>query len=78
MPCRVSDCRQPHRYTKDLILVDPDDELEISTVISFHGKAHVQYILDMTPLDEVCSTAAPAYFSVFLKFKCLQLPHILP
>ncbi|KAK9806553.1 hypothetical protein WJX73_000035 [Symbiochloris irregularis] len=40
-------------YTKDLILVDPDDELEISTVISFHGKAHVQYILDITPLDEV-------------------------
>ena len=40
-------------YTKDLILVDPDDELEIQTVISFHGKAHVQYILDITPLDEV-------------------------
>lgn len=42
-------------YTKDLILVDPDDELEIQTVISFHGKAHVQYILDITPLDEVCT-----------------------
>lgn len=40
-------------YTKDLILVDPDDELEIQTVISLHGKAHVQYILDITPLDEV-------------------------
>lgn len=30
-----------------------DDELEIRTLVSFHGKANVQYILDITPLNEV-------------------------
>jgi hypothetical protein len=30
-----------------------DDELEIRTLVSFHGKASVQYILDITPLNEV-------------------------
>ncbi|EIE24396.1 DUF21-domain-containing protein [Coccomyxa subellipsoidea C-169] len=40
-------------YTKDLILVDPDDELEIRTLVTFQGKHTVQYILDITPLNEV-------------------------
>ena len=31
-----------------------DDELEIRTLVSFHGKANAQYILDITPLNEVC------------------------
>ncbi|CAL8467383.1 g6920 [Coccomyxa elongata] len=40
-------------YTKDLILVDPDDELEIRTLVTFQGKDTIQYILDITPLNEV-------------------------
>ena len=34
-----------------------DDELEIRTLVSFHGKANVQYILDITPLNEVVHCA---------------------
>ena len=31
-----------------------DDELDVRTLVSFHGKANAQYILDITPLNEVC------------------------
>jgi metal transporter CNNM len=51
-------------YTKDLILVDPDDELELRTLVAFQGKANVQFILDSTPLNEVgctCTQALSAY-----------------
>ena len=48
-------------YTKDLILVDPDDEVEVRAIIALQGCASgggnnsdgVQYILDVTPLNEV-------------------------
>lgn len=50
-------------YTKDLILVDPDDEVEVRAIIALQGCAGgnpggigsdgVQYILDVTPLNEV-------------------------
>lgn len=40
-------------YVKDLILLDPDDEIEVKTVITFHGRAGVRFILDSTPLSEV-------------------------
>ena len=36
-----------------------DDELEIRTLVSFHGKSNVQYILDITPLNEVRSRQTP-------------------
>ena len=36
-----------------------DDELEIRTLVSFHGKANVQYILDITPLNEVMPADLP-------------------
>ena len=39
-------------FTKDLILIDPDDEIEVSAVLSFHGKM-MKRILDSTPLHEV-------------------------
>ena len=39
-------------YTKDLILVDPDDEIEVSTILSFHGH-RVEWVGDSTPLDKV-------------------------
>ena len=49
-------------YTKDLILVDPDDEVEVRAIIALQncaggnlvgGSDGVQYILDVTPLNEV-------------------------
>jgi len=42
-------------YVKDLILVDPDDEIEVRTIISFNGRANVRFVLDTTPLNEVMS-----------------------
>ena len=39
-------------FTKDLILVDPDDEVEVRALIAFQNKS-VQYISDATPLNEV-------------------------
>ena len=39
-------------FTKDLILVDPDDEIEIKTLMSFQG-VNVKRVIDSTPLNEV-------------------------
>lgn len=40
-------------YTKDLILIDPDDEVEVRAIVALQGDAPVQFILDVTPLNEV-------------------------
>ena len=43
-------------FTKDLILIDPDDEVEIAAVISFHGNREggfVRGVPDNTSLDKV-------------------------
>jgi Mg2+/Co2+ transporter CorC len=43
-------------FTKDLILIDPDDEVEIAAVISFHGNREggfVRGVPDDTSLDKV-------------------------
>ena len=55
-------------FTKDLILIDPDDEIEVAAVISFHGNSesgYVQTVSDSTTLDKV-----------FLEFKASYL-HML-
>jgi metal transporter CNNM len=39
-------------FVKDLILVDPDDEMEISTVMAFRGRT-VERVYDDTKLDKV-------------------------
>ena len=40
-------------YTKDLILIDPDDEVEVRAIVALQGTDAVQFILDVTPLNEV-------------------------
>jgi len=45
------------KHTMNLTSSLADDELEIRTLVSFHGKANVQYILDITPLNEVLNPA---------------------
>lgn len=55
-------------FTKDLILIDPDDEIEVAAVISFHGNSesgYVRTVSDSTTLDKV-----------FLEFKASYL-HML-
>lgn len=38
-------------YAKDLILVDPDDEIELTTILSFRGR-HGGHVMDDTKLDK--------------------------
>lgn len=40
-------------YTKDLILLDAEDELEIRSVLAFHGMNQAKLISDTTLLHEV-------------------------
>lgn len=45
-------------FAKDLILVDPDDSIEIGTVLSFRGR-HVAHCSQEAPLDEVLRYPPP-------------------
>ena len=47
-------------FAKDLILVDPDDSIEIGTVLSFRGR-HVAHCSQEAPLDEVLRCAIPLF-----------------
>lgn len=38
---------------QDLILVDPDDEMEVRAIIAFNGRLQTRFVLDSTPLNEV-------------------------
>ena len=42
-------------YAKDLILVDPDDEIELTTILSFRGR-HGGHVFADTKLDKVLAT----------------------
>lgn len=42
-------------YAKDLILVDPEDEIELSTILSFRGR-HGGHVLADTKLDKALSS----------------------
>ena len=51
-------------FTKDLILIDPDDEIEVSALLAFHGGkdgGFLRYVNDNTTLDKV-----------FLEFKACR------
>ena len=53
--CRlVGRCSSPYipGTAADLRCGAADDEIEIRTLVSFHGKSSAQYILDITPLNE--------------------------
>ena len=55
-------------FTKDLILIDPDDEIELSAILAFHGGkngGYIRYVSDNTTLDKV-----------FLEFKTARM-HLL-
>ncbi len=43
-----------------------DDEIEIRTLVSFHGKSGAQYILDITPLNEVRTGGKAAGQIIFM------------
>ena len=51
-------------FVKDLILLDPEDEIELKSLLSFHGKG-VDFVDENTPLGEV--------FKMFIK----GLSHIM-
>jgi metal transporter CNNM len=56
-------------FTKDLILIDPDDEIELSALLAFHGGkdgGFLRYVSDGTTLDKV-----------FLEFKACRMHMLL-
>ena len=48
-------------YSKDLILIDPDDEVEVKAVLAFHGMAHARFVSDHTRLHEIMSLFKHSY-----------------
>lgn len=48
-------------YTKDLILIDPADRIELRTLVGLRGNRSVKYVLDSTPLDECFKTFKTTY-----------------
>ncbi|GMH40825.1 hypothetical protein BSKO_08729 [Bryopsis sp. KO-2023] len=48
-------------YTKDLVLLDADDEIEVRAVLAFHGLNHAKFISDMTKLHDVLNIFKTSY-----------------
>eukprot|EP01026_Neomeris_dumetosa_P005709 TRINITY_DN11688_c0_g2_i1.p2 TRINITY_DN11688_c0_g2~~TRINITY_DN11688_c0_g2_i1.p2 ORF type:complete len:448 (+),score=35.26 TRINITY_DN11688_c0_g2_i1:2-1345(+) len=59
-------------FVKDLILVDPDDEIDIRTVLAFHGNKSVKYILDTTTLNDVFRMFRMSYQHIMIAVKLLD------
>lgn len=58
-------------FTKDLILIDPDDEVEIAAVISFHGNREggfVRGVPDNTSLDKVFREFKTSYLHLLIAY----------
>lgn len=58
-------------FTKDLILIDPDDEVEIAAVISFHGNREggfVRGVPDDTSLDKVFREFKSSYLHLLVAY----------
>ena len=58
-------------FTKDLILIDPDDEVEIAAVVSFHGNREggfVRGVSDDTSLDKVFREFKSSYLHLLVAY----------
>lgn len=58
-------------FTKDLILIDPDDEVEIAAVISFHGNREggfVRGVSETTSLDKVFREFKSSYLHLLVAY----------
>lgn len=59
-------------FTKDLILIDPDDEIEVSAVLAFHGNregGYVRSVCDNTTLDKVFLEFKASYLHMLVAFE---------
>ena len=64
-------------FTKDLILIDPDDEVEIAAVISFHGNREggfVRGVPDDTSLDKVFREFKTSYLHLLVAYGEVRAP----
>ena len=62
-------------FTKDLILIDPDDEVEIAAVISFHGNREggfVRGVPDDTSLDKVFREFKSNYLHLLVAYGAVE------
>mmetsp|Transcript_31402 Transcript_31402/g.89121 ORF Transcript_31402/g.89121 Transcript_31402/m.89121 type:complete len:704 (-) Transcript_31402:21-2132(-) len=53
-------------YTKDLILIDPADRVELRNLIALRGTSNVKFILDSTPLGECFRTFKGSYIHMLV------------
>lgn len=63
LPCRIADASSAP--SKDLILVDPDDDIEVNTLLTFHGREVCAVDEDMT-LDKVLAFMKKNYNHMLL------------
>lgn len=58
-------------FTKDLVLIDPDDEVEVAAVISFHGNREggfVRGVAETTSLDKVFREFKSSYLHLLVAY----------
>lgn len=48
-------------YSKDLILINPDDGVKVKSVLAFHGMNHAQFVPEQTSLHEILSRFKHSY-----------------
>eukprot|EP01025_Chloroclados_australasicus_P030843 TRINITY_DN31030_c0_g1_i5.p1 TRINITY_DN31030_c0_g1~~TRINITY_DN31030_c0_g1_i5.p1 ORF type:complete len:527 (-),score=68.24 TRINITY_DN31030_c0_g1_i5:393-1973(-) len=63
-------------FVKDLILVDPDDEIDLKTVLTFHGSKSVKYILDTTSLKDVFRMFKMSYSHIMIAVKLQDMQQL--
>ena len=59
-------------HLQDLILVDPDDEVEIRAILAFHGDrsaGYVKCVKDETTLDRVFKYFKSSYIHLLFAYK---------
>jgi len=64
-------------YAKDLILVDPDDEIELATILSFRGR-HGGHLFDDTTLDTALQKFLASGTHLMIVHKRMMTPPASP
>lgn len=53
-------------FTKDLILVDADDEIEVRAVLAFHGLNRAKFVPDTTRLHDALNIFKTSYMHLMM------------
>lgn len=53
-------------FTKDLILIDADDEIEVRAVLAFHGLNNAKFVADTTRLHDTLNIFKTSYMHLMM------------